>query len=483
MSGGDRKHVLEQGRRTMGAARSEPSVECVSGAVNLLLSDTFTASLARLTGEEQKAVKTTAFDLQMYPATGAPGAPARWGGSPGMRFHRLDRAKDRNFWSVRVSGDIRLIVHRTDGSLLLCYVDHHDAAYAWAERRKLERHPTTGAAQLVEIRETVREIEVPVYVEAPATPVQAPPKPRLFEGRSGDELPAVRDASRASHRAGRCARVARSDDREYRVYLREERRRQTGCSARRMQAGWHHGPPSYGIPAEWLDDVRGADEDSILQVADHLPGEAAEALLELATGGTPKPRPQSPDLAIGQSSDGFSHPDAQRRFRLMATSDELQRALDAPWDAWTVFLHPDQQDVVSRRHGGPARVAGSAGTGKTIVALHSAVRLAREHPEEKVLLTTFSDTLARMLEQKLRRLAGPDEDVMRRVDVRAIDRVGLEVCESLEAGKGGGAKPIRLVDEARLRALIRERQTTRRPIGSRGHSWRRSGATSLTSGS
>ena len=103
-----------------------------------------------LTGEEQKAVKTTAFDLQLNPT------------NPGMSFHKLDKAKDKNFWSVRVSRDIRLIVHKTATSLLLCFVDHHDKSYDWAERRKLETHPKTGAAQLVEIRETVKEIVVPV---------------------------------------------------------------------------------------------------------------------------------------------------------------------------------------------------------------------------------------------------------------------------------------------------------------------------------
>ncbi|MGB2972024.1 MAG: DNA helicase, partial [Candidatus Competibacter sp.] len=69
------------------------------------IADTFTASLANLTGEEQKAVKTTAFDLQLNPA------------SPGLSFHKLDRAKDKNFWSVRVSQDLRLIVHRSENSL------------------------------------------------------------------------------------------------------------------------------------------------------------------------------------------------------------------------------------------------------------------------------------------------------------------------------------------------------------------------------
>jgi hypothetical protein len=68
---------------------------------------------------------------------------------------------------VRVGSDIRLIVHKSNASLLLCYVGHHDKAYDWAERRKLETHPKTGAAQLVEIRETVKEIIVPyVHVQA-----------------------------------------------------------------------------------------------------------------------------------------------------------------------------------------------------------------------------------------------------------------------------------------------------------------------------
>ena len=98
------------------------------------IADTFDGSLRRLTGDEQRAVKTTAYDLMLNRA------------NPGMSFHRLDKARDRNFWSVRASSDIRIIVHRTHSDLLLCYVDHHDRAYALAKRRKLETHPKTGAA-------------------------------------------------------------------------------------------------------------------------------------------------------------------------------------------------------------------------------------------------------------------------------------------------------------------------------------------------
>ncbi|MCU0811676.1 MAG: hypothetical protein MUE59_11700 [Thiobacillaceae bacterium] len=123
---------------------------------------------------------------------------------------------------MRVSSEIRLIVHKSDASFLLCYVDHHDQAYGWAQRRKLETHPKAGAAQWVEIRETVQEVFVPVYLQAElplAPPARSVLKP-LFAARSDEELMA------------------------------------------------------YGVPAEWLTDVKQATEDTLLALSDHLPAEA-----------------------------------------------------------------------------------------------------------------------------------------------------------------------------------------------------------------
>ncbi|MFC1818247.1 3'-5' exonuclease [Thermodesulfobacteriota bacterium] len=318
--------------------------------MNFRIADTFTDSLAKLTGDEQKVVKTTAFDLQMNPA------------SPGMSFHKLDKVKDKNFWSVRVSGDIRIIVHKTSDSLLLCYVDHHDKAYQWAERRKLETHPHTGAAQLVEIRETVQEISIPIYVQT------AEAKLPLFEKITDDDL------------------------------------------------------LSYGVPEEWLADVRKADEDSLLVLTDHLPAEASEALLDLATGVQPQVTPQ-----VAAGIGPFDHPDALRRFRVMNDVDELERALNYPWEKWTIFLHPAQRQLVERDYSGPARVSGSAGTGKTIVALHRAVFLARKHPESRVLLTTFSEPLANALRTKLFSLIGSEPRLGERLDVHSLDAIGLRL--------------------------------------------------------
>jgi superfamily I DNA/RNA helicase len=323
--------------------------------VEFRIAESFTDSLVKLTGEEQKAAKTTAFDLQLNPA------------NSGMQLHKLDRAKDSRFWSVRVSRDIRLIVHKTDSSLLLCYEGHHDKAYHWAERRKLETHPKTGAAQWVEVREMVREITVPKYVGVEQEP---PPKPLLFADISDDVL------------------------------------------------------LDYGVPPEWLDDVRGADEDKLLELADHLPSEAAEALLELATGGSPQiVQP------VVKGADPFEHPDAQRRFRVMKNIEELERALDYPWEKWTIFLHPAQRQWVEKDYNGPARVSGSAGTGKTIVALHRAVFLARNNPDARILLTTFSEILANSLRTKLRRLISHEPRIGERLEVHAINGIGRRLYE------------------------------------------------------
>jgi hypothetical protein len=338
------------------------------------IADTFTDSLGKLTAQEQKAAKTTAFDLQMDPS------------APGLSFHKLDRAQDKNFWSVRVSADIRMIVHRTASSFLLAYVDHHDPAYKWAERRKIERHPTTGAMQLVEVRERVQEIEV--FVPKPVAAPTAAPKEKLFGNLRKFEL------------------------------------------------------MNFGVPEEWVDDVRKADEDTLFDVIAHLPQEAQEALLKLAVGEQPEaPKPAPVD------ADPFAHPDAQRRFRILANAEELQRALDYPWEKWAVFLHPDQAALVERDFSGPARVSGSAGTGKTIVALHRAVHLARANPTAKVLLTTFSNALANALKGKLDHLIGNEPVIAARVVVKSVTSVGHDLYAQAHGQPN-------IASEAVIRALL-----------------------------
>ena len=182
----------------------------------------------------------------------------------------------------------------------------------------------------------------------------------------------------------------------------------------------------YGVPAEWLADVRVANEDSVLDLADHLPAEAAEALLELAVGKTPQPTLPAPSGA-----DPFSHPDALRRFRIMNNMDELAAALEYPWEKWTVFLHPAQQGLVERNFNGPARVSGSAGTGKTVVALHRAAFLTRSDPNARILLTTFSDALSNLLRTKLQLLIHRELEPDDRIVIDSLDAVVTSLFETM----------------------------------------------------
>jgi hypothetical protein len=302
--------------------------EC--GRMTLTLASTFTAALARLPSQDQKAVKMTVFDLQTDPNL------------PGLSMHRIDKARDPDFWSVRVNRDIRIVIHKRGGSTLVTYVDHHDDAYAWAMRRRIEAHPTTGALQIVEVRETVIEIAAPKSEALPT-------RKTLFAKLDPDALLSV------------------------------------------------------GVPEDWVADVLAADEDHFFTLSQHLPAEAAEALLEYAaTGQLTRPVVPSPDVTP------IAHPDALRRFRTLESREEVQAALDAPWDTWSVFLHPTQRAVVERIYSGPARVAGSAGTGKTVVALHRAARILRAEPNARVLLSTFSTPLANALAGKMRVLLGGD---------------------------------------------------------------------------
>jgi UvrD-like helicase C-terminal domain/AAA domain len=341
------------------------------------IADTFTDALAKLTAQEQKAAKTTAFDLQLDPS------------APGLQFHRIDKSKDPNFWSIRVNRDLRIIVHKTAASFLLAYVAHHDDAYSWAARRRIEAHPKTGAIQIVEMRERVDEVALPPPADGAASKstleIAAPIAPPLFVALSADDLLAV------------------------------------------------------GVPEDWVKDVKQASEDGFFDLATHLPAEAAEALLEYAaTGVLHRPAPV-PVLA-----DPFAHPDALRRFRVVENVEELQRALEFPWEKWTIFLHPSQREIVERDFSGPARVAGSAGTGKTIVALHRAARLAQSGSDARVLLTTFSRPLANALERRLKILIGEESSIIPRVVVTPFNGVAEELYQ-LAFGRRPHAPPEDLV--------------------------------------
>src|SRR5690606_15092376 len=149
-----------------------------------------------------------------------------------------------------------------------------------------------------------------------------------------------------------------------------------------------------------------------------------------ALGEVPPPPPPAK-----RSQNPFTHPDAKRRFYLVDSDEDLKRALTLDWEQWMLYLHPSQREAVDREFAGPARVTGGPGTGKSVVAVHRAARLARDG-NGRVLLTSFSKTLSNHLRQQLDQLLAGDP-TRERVDVVHLHHLAVEL---LTEARGRGPK-------------------------------------------
>lgn len=287
--------------------------------------------------------------------------------SPGINYERIHNAADPNMRSVRIDDTYRGIIVRQDESevYLLLWVDHHDRAYQWAERKRCKINPTTGAVQVFDAIEVVVEVEK-----------ESPVESRVFGGLRRKQL---------------------------------------------LQLG---------IPEEKVDEtlaISSLEEFYALRGA--YPDDAYERLEWLANGFSFEEVCQllSDEIEAGKEpvdtedfSAALAKPSSQRSFTIVDGETELQAMMAAPLEKWRVFLHPAQRDVVRRDFNGPARVTGGAGTGKTVVAMHRAKRLAGElSAGERLLFTTFTANLASDIRYNLRKICTLEE--FRRIEVTNFD--------------------------------------------------------------
>ncbi|MDE0631975.1 MAG: AAA family ATPase [Caldilineaceae bacterium] len=144
--------------------------------------------------------------------------------------------------------------------------------------------------------------------------------------------------------------------------------------------------------------------------------------LSLKRTSTGKPhQPSLPDLPEQESgSPPHSPPGSEPAPTApLLIQDLIRRVFRGDFEDWQLFLHPDQKPLVSRNWSGTARIRGAAGTGKTVIGLHRLAELARRYPDGKVLFTTYSRSLAELLEKRFQDLpmAPPN------VEFANIDRI------------------------------------------------------------
>lgn len=161
-----------------------------------------------------------------------------------------------------------------------------------------------------------------------------------------------------------------------------------------------------------LRDARSDDE--VLALQRYLSPAAFELALQVAVAtdehavralAAPEPEPDEQtgdEQAFADALEERVSAGAEGKVAFVAPED-LEAVLSRPIEDWMVFLHPEQERLVERRFAGPARITGGAGTGKTVVGIHRAARLAGDG--RNVLFTTYIRTLPTVLETLYARLA------------------------------------------------------------------------------
>lgn len=172
---------------------------------------------------------------------------------------------------------------------------------------------------------------------------------------------------------------------------------------------------SLGTPEPWLPVVRQiANEDELLEVAHKMPPDVADRLFDLAAG-----KLVTPPAPVASLSD-VGEEQSQNLF-VVRSQDELRPLLDAPMATWIAFLHPTQRKLAYGGFNGAVKITGSAGTGKTVVAMHRAKHLAGQG--KRVLLTSFVNNLCHNLRRNLQLFCSEAE--LRQITVSTVHHQAL----------------------------------------------------------
>jgi len=321
--------------------------------------------------------------------------------APGLHIEPIKSSVDPRVRTGRVDLNFRAVLFKIDAQLgndpTFIYMGTwpHDEANKLAERSKLRVNPINGVLEGI-IGELDGEQDRKRYI--------APPAPRSELNRAVSILP-----------TSYLGQTFSLTDLTERV----------------------------GLDADLAQRALAApDENTLVDIAAHAVGWQGSALLELATGAhidTIREKLGFTDTPVDKSLDedeqilkALEQPASKTQFTFVEDNKELRRVIEGgDFAAWRTFLHPEQRKYVEQDFNGAFRLSGGAGTGKTVVAIHRARRMAKADPTARIVLTTYNKTLAADLKAALKTL-DPDLPVAQRlgepgVYVDGIDALGYAV--------------------------------------------------------
>ena len=406
--------------------------------------------------------------------------------SSGLHLEPIRGSRDRRVRTARVTDFYRAVLFELAADGEVVYVIHgiwpHDEAIKIAESVTVHVNPRNGITEVVNVGDLIGLD--PRAVEEARRTAQAE---LAAAQREADEL--ARETARiqaanaeARRRNEEAARGADADTASTQAPDTEPvaagSQRGEGGAVAGVAAGAAAVPGAVIVPSrdqapvwpdgltvEMLHDELGIDvrlgaaalaaqrESQLLDLASTARvAWQGEALLNLATGATIEEIRE--DFGLRPSRDVSTEPTdadliaglrtraARSTFTWLESDEDLRRAIEGlSFAEWQLFLHPQQRALVERRANGPLRVSGGAGTGKTVIAVHRAVELAKrdkaDGQEPRILLTTYTrnlaDDLRRQIAQLEPRLPFTEKLSEPGVVVSGLDRVARMILQQAGA--------------------------------------------------
>jgi len=275
--------------------------------------------------------------------------------SNGLNLETVEGGRDKSLKSLRLDQNYRAIAFETPKDIMFVHVNEHDKAYRWAEGRRVKLDKATNRIRIVE--------EIEQNQEAITNNEQ---EKNLFSDFKDKKLIALGVAEEA-------VALARSLSSE-----------------------------------SELDDAQDRFDPLSFQVLYALAaGYSEEEVYALVGDVIIEPSPTDQDKSF---EDLITTEESRQTIFTPQSIEELRRFFDGELEGWRIWLHPDQRKFAYKDYNGPAMVRGGAGTGKTVVAMHRAKYLADQltadpqNAGQKILITTYTTTLAKDIENNLKTL-------------------------------------------------------------------------------
>ena len=345
----------------------------------------------------------------------------------GLNFEKIQQAADKDIFSLRVDNSYRIICKRPGNDLIIfLYVDKHDDAYDWAMKHTCTPD-VNGVASVHASVEPVRKVvngkqrsRLSAFTddEFKSIGVHSEFIEPLRNVFTNNQLVAFKD-SLTEESFFALEFVLDGAGKEEAIQFYNE------CLTQKIKVPSldktplfpisHNELAQLGIPVELLDlvkDCRGEDdfkrieyklpENAVQNLYSLIDGESVETLIKRSKTGN---KPEDEDYTVILNNRG-----TKQNIATVNDEFELNGIMEMPMEKWRVYLHPTQRQIVDSYYNGPARIFGGAGTGKTVIIVHRAKALASECTEdERVLVTTFSNTLAEDIYGRLKLICREEE--------------------------------------------------------------------------